>query len=114
DALERSGLFDDEDGMFYDRLSDSSGASTAIKVQTLVGVVPVLPAGSIPWAQVGRLSQLRKRFARLMQQLGRSELRSWRVSGEGDARRVLVSVVSPEQLHRLLATLFDEAAFLSP
>jgi hypothetical protein len=114
DALERSGLYDEDDGIFYDRLSDASGGSTLIKVQTLVGILPMFPAGAIPWTHVSRLSPLRHRFARVLEQLGRSELRSWRMSDDDGPPRILVSVVSPEQLHRVLGVLLDEEAFLSP
>ena len=39
---------------------------------------------------------------------------SWRIRTDGGSRRLLVSVVTEEQLRTLLATLFDEDAFLSP
>jgi hypothetical protein len=113
DALSESGLFDTEDGFFYDRLVDSSGAMTPIKVQTLVGMIPALPAVPVGARASGLLERLRKRFARKLEQEGR-QLKSWRVRDEGGSRRVLVSVVSPDQLERVLATLFDEDAFLSP
>jgi hypothetical protein len=115
DALETSGLYDVGDGFFYDRLVDASGNATPIRVQSLVGVIPALPAASIPVHASERLQRLRKRFARLLEQQGRT-LQSWRVrAGSPDAApRVLISVVSPEQLERVLATLFDEDAFLSP
>jgi hypothetical protein len=114
DAMAASGLYDPEDGMYYDRLVDAWGNPTRIQVQSLVGILPMLPAGAVPWPQVERLSRLRKRFARILEQLGRQEIRNWRLAGEGEARHVLMSVVSVDQLPRLLRTLFDEDAFLSP
>jgi Mannosylglycerate hydrolase MGH1-like glycoside hydrolase domain len=114
DALAASGLYDAEDGMFYDRLVDAWGNPTRIQVQSLVGILPVLPAGAVPWRQVERLNRLRKRFARVLELMGRTDLANWRVAGEGDRRHVLMSVVSVEQLQRILQTLFDEDAFLSP
>ena len=48
EALEASGCYDPDDGFFYDRLTHASGASVPIKVQTLVGVIPALPAISVP------------------------------------------------------------------
>ena len=48
DALEDSGCYDPDDGFFYDRLTDPSGTSASIKVQTLVGVIPALPAVALP------------------------------------------------------------------
>ncbi len=114
DALEDSGLYDPVDGLFYDRLIDTQGTATPIQVQTLVGVIPVLPAASVPIGEAHRLQSLRKRFARWMAHPDRDGSRLWRVVGEGESRRVLVSIVSPEQLERALATMFDEDGFLSP
>ncbi len=55
-ALERQGLYDAEDGFFYDRLVYPSGESTQVKVQTISGLIPVLPAVGLPTraAEVGR------------------------------------------------------------
>ena len=47
-ALERQGLYDAEDGFFYDRLVYPSGESTQVKVQTISGLLPVLPAVGLP------------------------------------------------------------------
>jgi hypothetical protein len=113
DALEQSGLFDAEDGFFYDRLVDPSGNVTSIKVQTLVGLIPALIAVSVGARASALVERLGKRFARLMDQRGR-QLAQWRVSESGSSQRVLVSVVSPEQLRRILTNLFDEDSFLSP
>jgi hypothetical protein len=114
EAMEASGLYDENDGMFYDRLVDAWGNTTPIKVQSLVGILPTLPAGALPWSQVERMERLRKRFARILERRGRHALADWRTAGEGDARHLLISIVSLEQLPRLFGVLFDEDAFLSP
>jgi hypothetical protein len=113
DALEASGCYDPNDGFFYDLLSDASGTRNPVKVQTLVGVIPALPAMSVPARNTERVQRLRKRFARRMEAENRQIL-DWRVHGTGDSRRALFSIVSPDQLVRISATLFDENAFLSP
>jgi hypothetical protein len=82
-----------------------------MRVQTLVGMIPTLPAASIGRQELEGLQRLRKRFGRLLDGQGR-ELKAWRRSDDGE--RLLVSVVAPEQLVRVLGTLFDEEAFLSP
>jgi hypothetical protein len=114
DALESSGLFDVDDGFFYDRLIDPQGRATAIQVQSLVGVIPALPAASIPIAESERVRTLRTRLARTLERFSRSERRQMPIAGEGEDRRVLVSMVSPEELAGVLVTLFDQEAFLSP
>jgi hypothetical protein len=113
DALAESGLYDVERGFFYDQLIENDGSVTSIQVDTLVGVLPALPAVSLRDTDSDKLSRLKKRFARIVEQEGR-HLASWRFHTSGGDRRVLVSVVSPDQLKRVLTTLFDESAFLSP
>jgi hypothetical protein len=114
DALGNSGAYDTTDGFFYDLLSDGSGYKEPIRVQTLVGVIPALPAVSLPVEHSERMQRLRKRFARRLEQEGRSDIAPWRLRTNGDSTQVLVSVVSPDQLTRIFDTLFDEGAFLSP
>ena len=64
DALEESGLYDPDDGFFYDRLIDGAGNGIPVKVQTLVGVIPVLATVGVPLDRVERLAALRKHAAR--------------------------------------------------
>jgi hypothetical protein len=114
DALDASGLYDDDDGFFYDRLIGPSGEATVVKVQSLVGIAPVLPAVVVPAADSERLARVRKRFARILDQRGQEGVAAWRIQGSGDTRRALISVLDEGQLARVFATLFDERTFLSP
>ena len=113
DALEDSGCYDPNDGFFYDLLTDALGNREPIKVQTLVGVIPALPAMTLPTRNTDQIQRMRKRFARRLEAENRQIL-DWRIRGTGDSRRGLVSIVPPNQLARIFATLFDESAFLSP
>jgi hypothetical protein len=114
-ALERQGLFDADDGFFYDRLVYPSGEMTQVKVQTIAGLLPVLPAVGLPPRATELANRLGKRFARLretFEETGGSMI--GRVRGLGDERTVLLSVIDPDDLRRTLQAFFDEAAFLSP
>jgi hypothetical protein len=112
DAIDGSGMHDAADGWFYDQLVDGSGTRTPIKVQTLVGAIPLLPAVAIPAAHGERLQRLRHRFARAADLRADASPGSRRIhrSAEG----MMLSVVEPDDLPRTLATLFDEGAFLAP
>ncbi len=114
EALNTSGMLDTEDAFFYDRLIDTQGTVTPIRVQSLVGVLPGLPAASIPITDAERSLTLNKHFARRLEAINRGGGREWRLAGEGDSRRVLVSLVSLEQMRKGLTSWFDEEAFLSP
>ena len=114
EALDASGMLDADDAFFYDRLIDAHGNATPIQVQSLVGVLPGLPAASIPITDAERSLTLNKHFARRLEAIILGEGREWRLAGEGDSRRLLVSMVSLEQMRKGITTLFDEEAFLSP
>ena len=64
-ALERQGLYDADDAFFYDRLVYPSGESTQVKVKTISGLLPVLPAVPLSARVVQAAERLGKRFARL-------------------------------------------------
>ena len=64
-ALERQGLYDDDDAFFYDRLVYPSGESTAVKVRSIAGLIPLLPAVGLPRPQAALANRLGKGFARV-------------------------------------------------
>ena len=65
-ALERQGLFDEEDAFFYDRIT-RGGETTSVRVKTIAGLIPLLPAVALPLPTAERARRLGKRFARLRQ-----------------------------------------------
>ena len=112
-GLETQGLYDEEDAFFYDRLVYPWGASTQVRVQTIAGLMPLLPAVGVPPRATAAAEKLHKRFARLRETFaGGSPL--GRVREVGDGRAVLLSVLDPNDLRRTLKEFFDETAFLSP
>jgi hypothetical protein len=114
-ALDRQGLYDADDAFFYDRLVYPSGESTQVKVQTISGLIPVLPAVGLPSKAVALAEKLGKRFARLREgweETGGSMLGRARETADG--RSVLLSVINPDELRRTFKEFFDESAFLSP
>jgi hypothetical protein len=114
EALEKSDLYDAEDGFFYDRLIDAAGNRTPIKVQTLVGVIPVLATVGVPVDQVNRLAALRKHAARRLDLADRADSTIFPIRNSGGVDHVVVSLVTPEQALRTLQQVFDEDGFLSP
>jgi hypothetical protein len=114
-ALEGQDLYDPEDGFFYDRLAFPSGERVSVKVQTISGLLPILPAAGLPVTLVDRAETLRKRFARLREAFAEmGDQRVGRVRELGDGKRLLISVIEPERLRVTLREFFNEQAFLSP
>jgi hypothetical protein len=104
-ALDDRGLWDDTDGLYYDRLITPSGDKIAVKVRSIVGIVPAL-AMSVVDAETVRLAEVvGKRFADLLDE---HDI----VDSSGD--RALLTLAGPERLRKLLRVLLDEAEFLSP
>ena len=112
DAMERSGLYDADDGWYYDRLEAPDG-TTPIRVQTLVGAIALLPVGFLRAGDAEAARRLRHRFDRIIARASDGG-ESRHVHRSADGSTVALTAVSPEELRKTLASLFDEAAFLSP
>ncbi|HEV8459402.1 MAG TPA: hypothetical protein VGQ38_01730 [Gaiellaceae bacterium] len=114
-ALERQGLYDPEDAFFYDRLVYPSGETTSVKVKTIAGLIPLLPAVGLPPRAIDAASKHEKRFARLRENFIATGGNIGRLRRAGaDDQTLLLSVTDAADLARTLAEFFDEAAFLSP
>ena len=47
EALDGLGLWDETDGLYYDRLKTPSGQTVPVKVRSMVGIIPALAAAVI-------------------------------------------------------------------
>ena len=117
EAMSSQGMWDEEDGFYYDRLRQRDGSTVPIKVASMVGVLPLMAFAVIPESMVQRAKTLGKRTARLLERrhldldgLVQSNI----IRGEPGQRKLLLGVVDEAHLLRILARLADEAAFLSP
>jgi hypothetical protein len=117
-ALDDRGLWDDTDGLYYDRLITPAGDKIPLKVRSIVAIVPALAMSVIEQQTINLALTVRKRFAALLaeQQLTTTDQleSSGLMQGSPGGRRLLLSLVGPDRLRRLLAVLFDESEFLSP
>ena len=117
-ALDQQGLWDDTDGLFYDRLITPSGVPVPVKVRSMVGIIPALAAAVIDGAMLDNALAFGKLFKRFLEGEGVGDMEKLtqtpQLRGEGARQRLLLSVARPDQLERLFAKLFDEAEFLSP
>ena len=114
-ALDSQGLYDPDDGFFYDKLTLPSGQRVAMKVQTIAGLIPLLPAVGLPANGAGSAGRLGERLARVRRRWEESGgSMAGRVRKVDDERTVLLSVIDPADLRRTLREFFAESAFLSP
>ena len=117
-ALDSQGLWDDADGLFYDRLITPHGYAVPVKIRSMVGIIPALAAAVIDGNMLQQAMTLNKNFMRFLQREGVGDIdkltETPQLRGEGASRRLLLSVARPAQLEQLFAKLFDESEFLSP
>jgi hypothetical protein len=110
------GMWDEEDGFYYDVLRLPDGSARRLKVRSMVGLLPLCATTVIePWQRerVPRVQKiLQERYERM------PELRdSIHPSGKGHfgyAERGLAALVNPDRLRRILTRMLDEKEFLSP
>jgi hypothetical protein len=118
DALARQGLWDETDGLYYDRLVTPSGYAVPVKVRSMVGIIPALAAVVIEEDDLRNALMVGKQSADLLIREGLGEPDKLRdggvLRGQPGEQRLLLSLAGPERLERLFAKLFDESEFLSP
>ena len=118
DALASQGLWDETDGLYYDRLVTPSGKAVPVKVRSMVGIIPALTAVVIDENDLQHALTMGKQFANLLGREGLTDPAKLRetgvLRGEPGEQRLLLSLAGPARLERLLGWLFNEAEFLSP
>ena len=116
-AMNRSGMWDETDGFFYDALKLADGSTVPIKVHSMVGLIPLLPSAVIPARTVAREVGFGKRFAQFLGGMNVTEERLREggfVSGDPGNESFMISVVPPVRFTKLLAEMLSEDAFLAP
>jgi hypothetical protein len=109
--LDGSGLWDEEDGFYYDRLH-WDGRSVPLKVRSLVGLIPLIAVETIEAEDMQRLPGFTKRAEWFLN--NRSDLCRTTSYMEQRSGRRLLAIPSRERLLRVLRYVLDESEFLSP
>ena len=106
------GLWDEEDGFFYDVVRLPDGSAQRLKVRSLVGLLPLCATTVIePWERerVPKTVELWEERCRR-----NPELRTELFYGRGYADRGLMALMGPDRLRRILTYMLDENEFLGP
>src|SRR5215831_4290673 len=110
------GMWDEEEGFYYDVLRLPDGKATRLKVRSMVGLLPLCATTVIePWQRerAPRSVQILTERLRRMPEL----LESIHPTGPGHlgyAGRGIAALVNPERLRRILSRMLDENEFFSP
>jgi len=110
------GMWDEEDGFYYDILQLPDGSATRLKVRSMVGLLPLCATTVIDaWQRErvpGAFAQMKERLRRIPELL-----ESIHPTGPGHfgvAERGIMAFINPERLRRILTKMLDENEFLGP
>jgi hypothetical protein len=113
--LGSGGMWDEEDGFYYDVLRLPDGTAARLKVRSMVGLLPLCATTVIePWQRerVPRVTQtIRERLQRMPEL--RDSIHPTGVAHLGYGERGIAALVNPQRLRRILGRMLDENEFLS-
>jgi len=111
-----TGLWDEEDGFYYDQIYVGGDAPVRLKVRSMVGLLPLIAVTVLEQKKMDILPGFKKRFDWFLK--NRSDLADQISCTESECRpgynRWLLAVPSKDRLVRVLRYLLDESEFLSP
>jgi hypothetical protein len=111
---ESVGLWDEQDGFFYDVLQSPSGAPLPLKVRSMVGLIPLFAVQTLEPELLERLPSFRKRLEWFIEHRPDLTSKVACMRTPGRAARRLLSIVDRDRLARVLRVMLDEQEFLSP
>jgi len=107
-------LWDEEDGFYYDVLQLPNGENHFLKIRSMVGLIPLFAVETLEPEVIDKLPGFKRRM-------------QWFIDNHPDVpdhidmsqtsprgTRLLLSLVSKQQLGRVLSRMLDESEFLSP
>jgi hypothetical protein len=113
-AMDEQGLWDEEDGFYYDVLHLQDGRRYPLRARSYVGLIPLVAVTVLAAETRARLPDFSRRMDWYLH--SRPELHEVvehvQVPGERDS--YLLSIMGPDRLRRVLARMLDPDEFLSP
>ncbi len=108
------GMWDEEDGFYYDLLRLPDGSAQRLKVRSLVGLLPICATTVIEKWQRDSMPSVMAAIAERLRRMPEL-LTTIHPTGQGHfgiAERGILSLVNPERLRRILSKMLDENEFL--
>ncbi|MEQ1586035.1 MAG: glucosidase [Cyclobacteriaceae bacterium] len=110
------GMWDEEDGFYYDLLRSPEGNATRLKVRSLVGLLPLCATSIVEKEQRDRIPNAmatimenRRRMPELMETIHATGNGQYGVKERG-----ILALVNQDRLKRILSKMLDENEFLGP
>ena len=110
----KTGMWDEEDGFFYDLLQLPDGQAQRLKVRSMVGLLPLCAVTVFQGEFAKKYPDVMLRLKKFLE--ARQELRTFihDPAKPGQAGRRLGAILDETKLRRVLSKMLDEKEFLSP
>ncbi|MDB2674028.1 glucosidase [Akkermansiaceae bacterium] len=114
-TLGGSGLWDEEDGFYYDQLVIDGEHSIPLKTRSLVGLLPIMATTVLKQSQIDALPDFKRRMEWFMQ--NRPDIMKYvkfkHIPGVKNPDRWLISIPNEDKLRATLTRMLDRNEFLS-
>ena len=107
-----NGLWDDDDGFYYDQLHQGETA-TPLKIRSMVGLLPLVAVGVLNLDLIDRLPGFKKRMVWFLENRKSLASQITYLEKHGDQPKLLLAIPSKQRLSALLRYMLDETEFLS-
>jgi hypothetical protein len=108
-----TGMWDEEDGFFYDVLRLPNGQARRLKVRSMVGLLPLCATTVFDGIVLKKYPELSKRMRKFLEARPEISARIHPPEKAGVGGRQLASILDETKLRRVLAKMLDENEFLS-
>ena len=110
------GMWDEEDGFYYDLLRLPDGSATRLKVRSMVGLLPLCATTVIEKWQREKVPRVTEHFMERVKRMPEllQYIHATGPGHQGVAERGIFALVNEEKLRRILTKMLDENEFLSP
>ena len=113
-ALNSQGLWNEEDGFYYDVLHLADGSMQPLRALSMVGLVPLFAVTTLGPETMARLPEFARRADWFTTHRSEAMGVIEHMRNESHAGWRMLSIVSPERLRRILVRVLDPDRFLSP
>ena len=109
-----TGMWNEQDGFFYDALHLPDGRHVPLKVRSVVGLVPLFAVETLEPRLIDQFPGFKRRMQWFIENRRDLTHNVASMVSPGKGERRLLSIVDQYQLRRILDRMLDEDEFLSP
>jgi len=113
-SIDGEGIWDEEQGFYYDVLHVSDGEHIPMRIRSIVGLVPLFAVQTLEPGLMQRLPNFAHRIQWYLEHRPDLTRNIACFHAEGVKERQLLAIVDEKRLRRILQIMLDEKEFLSP